>query len=749
MNHWYHRARPALLLASPLLALTCVAVAAQTPVPAQPATSVAPAEAVLHRIMPHLAPQIHLTLHPGQPDAFRITGTAGDIHVDAATIPTLLYGVNWYLKYVAHLQVSTNGLQLGPTNLRLPAPSQPITKPALYKIRYALNENADGYSAPYWSDARWQHEIDILALSGTNAILIERGTDLILYQTFRDAGYSDLAIRHWITQPAHQNWQLMGNMCCFGEPISLDLLHKRADSAKHIIASLRALGITPVLPGYYGIVPADFATLHPGAHVITQGDWVGFTRPGWIDPRDSNFAKLAASFYNHQRQIFGDSSIYDMEIFQEGGTTGDVPAGPAAQLIQTALEAAHPNALWFMMAWQKNPLPAIISAVDTSHVLIADIEQGRIPRNDRDTQFHSADWLFGGLWEFGGRTTLGAPLYDYAVRFPIMAAQSGSHIVGTAIFTEGLDTNPFAFDLYTEMAWHKDSVDLNTWTNGYALRRYGSPTHNDQPDPHAQRAWQILLHTAYSYRADGGQGERDAAQESIFDAQPSLTTNHAATWSPEGAHYPLAALQPALTELLQVSPSLRSTKTYQYDLVDIARQVMANEARVMLPEINAAYKSGDRDALVALTHRWLRDMQLQNDLLRTNQYFLLGRWLSYVPPWSSSSAELKLLNYDARSILTTWGDRQASEAGLHDYANRDYAGLTSTYYEPRWQLFFHSLQVSIDTQTPPRPIDWYAFGDRWNRSQANFNPNPVGNSYAAAMAIANDLNLAPTKPLKQ
>lgn len=236
--------------------------------------------------MPHLAPQIHLTLRPARPDGFLITGTRGNIHVEAATIPTLLYGVNWYLKYVAHLQVSTDGLQLGSAAFVLPAPPEPIEKPALYKTRYALNENADGYAAPYWSDTRWQHEIDILALAGTNAILIERGADLVLYETFRDAGYSDVAIRQWITQPAHQNWQLMGNMCCFIEPISMDLLRKRAESAKRIIGMLRSLGITPVLPGYYGIVPADFATLHPDAHVITQGDWNGFKRPGWIDPRD-------------------------------------------------------------------------------------------------------------------------------------------------------------------------------------------------------------------------------------------------------------------------------------------------------------------------------------------------------------------------------------------------------------------------------------------------------------------------------
>ena len=722
---------------------TLILTLATTAAAQSPATNTAPAEAVLHRLMPHLAPQFHLTLHPNAPDAFHITGTPGNIQVDAATIPTLLYGVNYYLKYVAHLQISTNGSQLGPANFILPAPPAAITQPALYKTRYALNENVDGYTAPYWSNDRWQHEIDILALSGTNAILIERGADLVLYQTFRDAGYSDLAIRHWITQPAHQNWQLMGNMCCFIEPISLELLHKRAASAKRIIASLRALGITPVLPGYYGIVPADFATLHPNAHVITQGDWNGFTRPGWIDPRDPNFSTLAASFYRHQHDLFGDTTLYDMEIFQEGGASGDVPVGPAAKLVQTALLTAHPNASWFLMAWQNNPLPSLLDAVDPTHLLIADIMQGRKVLPDRDQQFRGAPWLFGGLWEFGGRTSLGAPLYDYAVRFPQIAAQPGSHITGTALFTEGLDTNPFAFDLYTEMAWHKSPVDLTTFASDYATRRYGAP------DEHAQRAWQILLHTAYGYRAGDGTskgGDADAPHDSLFCAQPSLTTVHAGTWAPEAMHYDPAQLQPALTQLLQVAPALRTTETYRYDLVDVARQVLANESHAMLPQIKAAYDAHDRPTFVALTQHWLQRMALLDNLLATNQNFLLGSWLANVPPWSSSPAETKQLNYDARSILTTWGDRHASEAGLHEYANRDYAGLTADYYAPRWSLYFHSLLTSLDTHTPPAPIDWYAFGDTWNRQQNTYPSTPTGNPTTAAQAIANDLNLTP--PIK-
>ena len=727
-----------------LLAITVFLTVFVTPIAgAQSKSPTGSAEGVLQRLMPRLAPQFQLALvsRPDHKDYFRISGTRGHIRVQAATQPTVLYGVNWYLKYVAHLNVSPNGLQLGPPNLVLPAPDSPIEKTALYPWRYALNENVDGYSAPYWDQKRWQHEIDVLALSGTNAILIERGMDLVLYQTFRDSGYSDEDIRNWIVQPAHQNWQLMGNMCCFEAPISTELLEKRSRSAQQLIATLRSLGIMPVLPGYYGIVPADFAGLHPGAHVITQGDWNGFTRPGWLDPLDPNFDKLAESFYRHQHALYGDSAIYDMEIFQEGGAAGNVPVPAAAKKVQEALKRVHPDALWMLLGWQQNPTQELLSSLDTSHVLIAEIEQGRVPREDRDREFRGASWLYGGLWEFGGRTTMGAPLYDYAVRLPQMANHPGSRIVGTALFTEGLDTNPYAFDLYTEMAWHKDPVDLTHWTDAYAIRRYGAD------DPHARSAWQILLKTAYGYRADGDKdhGERDASQDSLFNSQPSLRATRAATWSPDVLRYNPTDFGPALTELLQVAPALRSTETYRYDLVDVARQAMANESRRLLPLIKQAYEAKDKAAFASLTKEWLRDMELQDDLLKTNQFFLLGRWLSFVPPWASSHTELDRLNYDARSILTTWGDRHASEFGLHEYGNRDWAGLTSDYYMPRWQMYFDSLSTSLATGEAPKPIDWYAFGDRWNHSQKLYHVNPQGDPYNVALAIAQTLHLAPSQ----
>ena len=700
------------------------------------------AEAVLKRLLPELYSQLSLHIVPSNngSDYFRISGERGRISVEGNNDSALLYGVNWYLKYVAHLQISTNGNLLrcdGP----LPAPAQVIMKESPYRFRYALNQNVDGYTTPYWDWPRWQQEIDLLALSGINALLIERATDAVLYETFREFGYTDKEVRQWLTQPAHQNWQLMGNLCCFDEPISLALIERRANSARQIIARLRALGITPVLPGYYGLVPADFQQKHPGAHVIAQGDWNGFARPGWLDPRDPLFARLAATFYQKQRALFGDTSIYDMEMFQEGGGAGTVPVGEASHRVQAALEAAHPGAYWVLLGWQTNPPTELLEHVDRGRLLIADIEQDRNPDDHRQERFQGAPYLFGGLWDFGGRTTMGANLYDYAVRLPTLA-RTASKPAGTAVFPEGMDNSPYVFDLFTEMAWHSEPVDLAAWTAQYAIRRYGVD------DPHAQRAWQILLSTAYGNRADGvtGHGERDAAQESLFNAQPSLTATRASHWAPDCLRYRPEVFEGALVELLRAAPSARASETYRYDLVDVARQVMANRSRLLLPEIAAAYRDRDLSRFTSLSETWLHWMDLQNELLSTQESFMVGPWLDRARAWGSNPAERVRLEYDARSILTTWGDRTASEAGLHDYGNKDWSGLTSDLYRKRWALYFAGLRGALENNSPPKPIDWFAVSDAWNRERQAYPTKPQGNSYPAALRIAEELHLFEAHP---
>jgi len=404
--------------------------------------------------------------------------------------------------------------------------------------------------------------------------------------------------------------------------------------------------------------------------------------------------------------------------------------------VQTALQAANPGALWMLMAWQGNPRQELLAGVDRSRLLIVDIDHDREPRDHRQVDFQGAPFLFGGIWEFGGRTTLGANVDNITARLQRLG-RTNSNMVGTAIFTEGMDTNPFAYDLFTEMAWRREPVDVASWTADYVRRRYGAA------DSHALAAWRILIRTAYNIRIDlvTFNSERDAAQESLFNAQPSLTANRASNWSPEALRYDAQLFKTALFELVAAAPTL---KNFTYDLVDVARQTLANESRLLLPQIRGAFERKDAQRFELLTDRWLHLMDLQDELLRSHPAFMLGNWLNFVPPWASTADELVRLQFDARSLLTTWGDRHASEAAsLHDYGNKDWSGLTADYYKARWQAYFESLKQQLRTGTAAAPIDWFAFGERWNRDTRVYPSVPTGDARQVALKIAQEIGRNP------
>ncbi|GBR36747.1 alpha-N-acetylglucosaminidase [Neoasaia chiangmaiensis NBRC 101099] len=696
-----------------------------------------PAYDVLSRSMPDWRDKITFSLlndHDTH-DHFSVRTENGKVVVAGNSQIALLAGSGWYMKYYGLDQLSSNGAPM-PKNPSVVALDKEINKRSSVIYRYALNQNTDGYTSPYWNWRKWEHEIDIYALAGINTMLVERGAEAVISRTLMHFGYSSENVRTDLTMPAHMNWQLMGNMCCFAGPPSTHLLEKRIESAQQILRRLRELGITPVLPGFYGMVPADFKKHFPKAHVINQGRWNDFQRPAWLDPRDPLFPKIAATYYAEQRALFGDTSIYDLELFQEGGTPGDVPIPDAAAEIEKALQAAHPGARWMILGWRNQPAAGILRVVPNDKMFIVDLRQNVIRSADRGRELLGADYLYGGLWEFGGRTTLGGEAYDYGVRLPSLPAKQPA-LIGTAIFTEAMDHNPYLFDLFSEAAWHNQPIDLRSWTKSFADRRYGAA------DSHVEAAWQDLLQTVYSTQAtySSDAGENAAPIDSLFNAQPSLDARSAFNGNQKVAGYSFKALQNAFETLLEAPAAFDSSTAYRYDVVDVGHQVLANTARILLPKIKAAYVSKDRMTFERDTKLWYDLMTLQDELLGTEYFFRVGHWLENTKQWADTPEEEKKLNYDARSILTNWGDRSASQAGgLHDYANKDWAGLTNDYYRHRWEIYFKSLDAALISGMPPRKIDWYAAGEEWNRNSAAYDPLPVGNSRTVALKVKDFLN---------
>lgn len=172
--------------------------------------------------------------------------------------------------------------------------------------------------------------------------------------------------------------------------------------------------------------------------------------------------------------------------------------------------------------------------------------------------------------------------------------------------------------------------------------------------------------------------------------------------------------------------------------MNVTRQVLDNRGHALLPQIKAAYEARDEPHLASLTHKWLHLMQLEDSLLATDRWFLLGPWLDAPRAWAKDSTEQRALNYDAHSILTTWGDRDPSR-NLDDYANKDWSGLLGTLYYQRWKIYFDSLTAALKTNTEPQLIDWFAIEDAWNRQPNHFVLTPRGDAYTQASLIYQQL----------
>jgi hypothetical protein len=719
-----------------LVVLAAVAALA-APAPAVAADfDVAPARDAIARLAPRYADQIELRTLPaaGALDRFEIAGDDGDIVLSGTSPVALTSAFDWYVRHVAHGQLSWSAdqLDLGRT---LPAPDAPIEHASPYRHRYIYNFTEFGYTSPYWDWERWQREIDLLAAKGINLVLVTAGQEAVWYDTFREFGYSDEEIRKWIVLPAHQPWQWMSNMSSFGGPISSGLLERRAELGRKILDRMRALGMTPVLPGFSGTVPGGFAERNPGANVVPQGDWVGFDRPDWLDPSGEHYERVAASFYRHQRERFGLTGAYAVDILHEGGNAGDVDVAAAAQGIERAMRAADPDSTWVIQAWQGNPRRELVEAVDKRKLLVLDINGDNDPRWPDTEAFWGAPWAWGVLQNAGGRTGLYGNLHEMARTLPgVLAAPESERgdLAALAIAMEGTGHNPVVMDLVADMAWRTDPVDLDSWIADYAHWRYGVA------DPDALAAWRVLRATAYGTTADEVAGVMGSA-ESLFSARPSLNASKVSTWGPNGIRYDPDELLDAWRLLLRAGERLKSVDTYRYDLVDLTRQALANQSHALLPEIRAAYNDRDEQAFAALTARYLRLMDLSERVLRTRREFMLGPWIARARAWGATEDERDQLEWDARTILTVWGHRRASDSGgLHDYANREWSGLMSDFYRARWAAYFGTLERALAEGEAPQEIDWFAWEDAWTRRQDAFPVTPDGDPYRVARDVARE-----------
>ena len=638
----------------------------------------AAARGLLERVLPAQAAQfaVEQIAQENGRDVFEVESRDGKIILRGNNGVAQASALNWYLKYVCHCQVSWCG-----DNLKLPSPL-PVMKEKVhivtpYRHRVYLNYCTFSYTMAWWDWARWEREIDWMALHGINMPLAITGQEAVWQATLRKFKMSDDEIRAFICGPAFFAWQWMANLEGWGGPLPQSWIDGHAELGRKILERERALGMTPILQGFTGFVPLKLREKYPQAKILQKPKWCHvFEGAAQLDPLDELFTPLGRTFIGEQTKLFGTDHWYAADPFHESAPPSKEPAYLAAvgKTVLATMQAADPQAQIAMQTWSlREP---IVTAIPAEKLLLLDLGGKR-------NEFFGRAYVCGLLHNFGGRIFLGGNVPQCLSNAPmrLLGAQKNL-LAGIGLFPEAIIQNPIVYEAGTDIAWRDAAPEVASWFSDYVGARYGRHV------PEADAAWELLRQSVY------GRGAEAGSAETPLCSRPALKLERAAPNAGFQRHYDPDVLWVAWEKLQAAAPALGEVDTFRYDLVDVARQCLADLSLPLQRDITAAFRKGDAAALKAASDRFLDLAGDLDRLLGTRPEFLLGRWLADAKRWGTTEAERRQYERNARLLVTVWGPSAGNGALLFDYSNRQWSGLLRGFYMPRWKKFLEELATN-------------------------------------------------------
>ena len=670
-----------------------------------------PIEGLLERIDKGASRKILTETVRSDRDFFEITSKNGKPLIRGNNYVSIASGINWYLKYSVGVHLTWNSMHA----------SLPATLPLVQgverhetdiKHRYYLNYCTLSYSMAFWDWKRWEQELDWMALHGINLCLDIVGTDVVWRNVLLKLGYTKDEANQFIAGPAFQAWWLMNNLEGWGGPNSDNWYQQRERLQKQIMKRMKELGINVCLPGYSGMVPHD-AKHRLGLDVADPGKWNDYKRPAFLQPTSKRFAEIASIYYKEQQRLYGKADFYSMDPFHEGGNAGGVDLRKAGEAIMGAMKAVNPNAVWVVQAWGACPYPSMIKHLKNGDMLVLDLYSENRPQwGDpestwyRKEGFNGHDWAFCMLLNFGGNVGMFGKLQHVVDEYYKARCSSfNSTMKGVGLTMEGIENNPVMYELVSELPWRDAKFSWKEWLHDYVEARYGNINNAKVHD-----AWLLLARSVYGA---GAKIVEQGCHESVLCARPALDVYQVSSWSEMEDFYNPDDVINAARLMVEASREVKANANFRYDLVDVTRQAIAEQARYVYDEIVAAYKAKDCKMFDYTTKRFLDILLQQDRLLSSMPDFMVGRWLRSARNMGLNDQERNHYEWNARVQITTWGNRSAAESGgLREYAHKEWNGVLADFYYPRWKAYFEALAATLDGK-PMKQLDFYAMDEKW------------------------------------
>lgn len=721
-------------------------------------SSANPIDNLLERIDKGASKKFKTELIQSPTDFFELSQEGNRIVIKGNTWVNIAVGLNWYLKYYAGIHLTWNNM-----NTHLPASLPRVTSPERHatdlKLRYDFNYCTFSYSMAFWDWKRWQTEIDWMALHGVNLPLAIVGEEVAWRNMLLKLGYTKEEMGKFIAGPAFLAWWEMNNLEGWGGPLPDSWYNQQEALQKKILKRMHEYGMQPVLPGFCGMMPHD-AKAKLGLNVTDGGIWNGYTRPANLSPTDAHFDKIADLYYAELTKLYGKANYYCMDPFHETNDDEAIDYSKAGRKVMEAMKRVNPNATWVIQGWTENPRPQMIKSMKNGDLLVLDLFSECRPMFGipsiwkREKGYEQHDWLFSMLENFGANVGLHGRM-DQLLRNFYSTKQSSpntQHLKGIGFTMEGSENNPVMFELMSELPWRTE-CKKEDWIKGYVKARYGKTS------PEIERAWQLLSETIYNCPAGNNQ---QGPHESIFCGRPSLNNFQVKSWSKMRNYYDPQATLEAAQLMIGIADQYKGNNNFEYDLVDICRQALADQGRLQYLKTIADYNGFSRKAFAKDAHRFLEMILLQDKLLGTRTEFRLGHWTEAARKLGTTQQEKDLYEWNARVQITTWGNRIcADKGGLHDYAHKEWQGILKDFYYKRWKIFMDALAKQMEDYTHPNEealgagknanktsselfdlalpkgpqIDWYSIEEPWTLQHNIYSSRPEGDCISMAKKV--------------
>lgn len=685
-------------------------------------------------------------------DVFELKdGEDGKIVIRGNSGIAMASGFNYYLKNYVH--VDYNPLYESNVTVKNLVPvGRRVVREAQFDIRYALNFCAYSYTMSFWNWDEYEEFLDWCAMNGINLVLDIVGQEEVLRETLREYNYTDEEIKDYISGPAYFAWFYMQNLYSIGGPLPDAWFSRRVELGRQIHDRMQTYGISPVIQAFAGQVPETFAEKNEGAVLTPLDGWSGFTRPSIIKTYLTNaevnagkinyFSDVAETFYEKQKNVFGDvSDYYAADPFHEGGATGGLDIANIFKTVQDEMFKSNPNAIWVIQHWQDNQKGTKMSLMDKSKTLSLDLQTDMNPQYGV-FENQGSDWVYCMLHNFGGRMGLDGEVPVIAAD-PVATYNKTSHMKGIGMTMEAMENSPVVYELLFDTNWSKDPIDYEAWIKEYRQRRAGGDSES------LKEAWELLLETAYADKGIYYQG----AAETVINCRPGDSFTAASTWGHSNILYDKEKLDQALLLLADNYDQFAASPAYKYDLADVAEQVLCNAAVEYHRLMVAAKNSKDIEKFKNLSTQFLDLIDLSDKILSVTDEFMLGTWIEAARKMIPGADDWTkdLLEFNARSLVTTWGGERVGS--LKDYSNRKWAGLTATFYKERWSIWVRNRIAELEG-TEKAPADnkaernWFLWEYQWANRKSDdedgkysFSTTPSdANLYQLAMQAYTDFS---------